>query len=124
MADCERRRGIHHPRTRAGWERRRDHEVEACNLVPVAPFRERFLDLRSRNLITASQLCWHMGWTYQAQGKLRPDREWRRRGLKPDTTRALRTLGLHQRGCQEFVTYEAAERLCRALGMDPFEAGI
>lgn len=70
-----------------------------------------------------------MGWTYKP-GPQAARREGNRRGHKPNLTQLARTMGLRERGdgrhnaCQAMVTYDTAERLCKALGMDPFEAGI
>lgn len=101
-------------------------------MVPVAPFREKFVRLRDSEQITLSQLCIFMGWTYIPSDQA-ARRERRRLGVRvADRATARRTLGLSasrsgNRACaskQGFVTYEVAERLCRALAMDPYEAGI
>lgn len=98
-------------------------------MVSVAPFRERFLALQAQGEMTLSDLCIYVGWIYRPQpSRLQAER--RRPGsVKPDTSRASRTLGLRQRpgrnhGEQCHVTYEQALKLCRALGMDPHEAGV
>lgn len=97
-------------------------------MVPVAPFRERFLELQAAGEMSLSDLCVHVGWIYRpASSRLQAER--RRPGaVKADTSRAARTLGLRRRpdcmGAQEHVTYAQGLKLMRALGMDPHEAGL
>jgi hypothetical protein len=115
-------------RIKRGLQRRRDELVDGCVLVPVEPFRERYLELRQRNEITATSLCLRMGWIYRP-GAGSCEKERRRPGtVKADTSRALVTLGLRRRsgceGARQFVTYDDAIKLADALGLDPWEAGI
>lgn len=96
--------------------------------VPAEPFRERFIYLRDRNELTASQLCWHMGWVYRPS-RSACSREGRHHGhKKPNTSHAAHVLGLTRRtGCQQRSTsirYETALPLSKALGLDPFECGL
>jgi hypothetical protein len=97
-------------------------------MVPVAPFRTRFLELQGRGEMTLSELCIHVGWVYRpAPSRLQAER--RRPGaIKADTSRAARTLGLKRRpdcmGDQEHIKYDQGLKLMRALGMDPHEAGL
>jgi hypothetical protein len=110
---------------RRNYHRRRE---ESCEMVPVAPFRERFLEMQTRGEMTLSELCIHVGWVYRpAPSRLQAER--RRPGsIKADTSRASRVLGLSRRpDCmvhQEHINYEQGVRLMRALGMDPHEAGL
>lgn len=121
---CERRQRASTP-VFEGLRRKREQQVDECRQVPVAPFRERFEELRQMNLMTMGQLCQHMGWTYverNRSGRHHRDRK------RPDTTTGRRRLGLakHYSCVQptETVDYEIAVRLCRVLGLDPHEAGV
>lgn len=97
-------------------------------MVPNAPFRERFFEMQAQGEITLSQLCVFMGWVYRpSPERLRAER--RRPGsVKADTSLARRALGIDRHPCRNFdkqyVSYETGLRLCRALGMDPHEAGV
>lgn len=118
-------------RRREAWHQQRASKVEEMDYVPVGPFRERFVYLRDRGEMTTQALCWHMGWVSPISEET-ARKERRRPGtLRPRTSHAVRVLGLRDRrvrqhdGCvQQHVTYDTAEKLCRALGMDPWEAGI
>lgn len=117
---CESRR---HDSLR-GWQGRRDRETEACRQVPVAPFRDRFEELRRKNLLTMGQLCQHMNWTYVERNRSGRHARPRRRA---DTTTGRRRLGLSaHHTCSrpaETIDYDIAVRLCGVLGLDPHEAG-
>jgi hypothetical protein len=86
--------------------------------VSNEPLRERFRQLQRVYGISASDICKEMGWTRADHG--------------PDTSRLMRTLGLSphygtkraSNRLQAFCSYDQAVRLCRALDMDPFEAGV
>ena len=88
--------------------------------VDNAPFRERFLELTS-NGTSMSTVCRRMGW-------LRRDgKNWG----SPDTRRLKKTLGLvpynlkgKQGHVQRRITLDIAARLCEALELDPWEAGL
>lgn len=89
--------------------------------IPLTPLRERFAYLEERYGITAADIARELGWT----------RKKRARDGALDVTRVKRALGLvenHDRGgctyVQQYTSYEQAVRLCRALDMDPFEAGV
>lgn len=89
--------------------------VCAEDLVPNEALRKRFEHLNGQGYLTTTDLAKELQWT--SSGK------W-------DTSRVRRVLGLatwKRRGGerrQDFVTYEQAVRLCRALDMDPYEAGV
>lgn len=94
----------------------------SATAVPVAPFRERFLELEARGEITPAQLAKHLGWTHH---------KWS--GNWGDTSRVKRTLGLkpHASGrpsqrnyYRTMVRVETAAKLCDALGLDPWEVGL
>lgn len=94
-------------------------------LISVEPFRDRFLRMRARGEITAIGLADELGW-YR-----RPSPAMRRTGpVIPDAGRVHRTLGVTgqiSRGgryYRERVSYDMAARLCKALNLDPWEAGI
>lgn len=119
-------------RRRRGFEDHCQRKVDECELVPVDAFRERFVYLRDRGEITTQGLCWNMGWVSRISDET-ARKEHRRPGtMRPQTSKAVTTLGLRERrptGCthtgrQQHVTYDTALRLCQALGLDPFEAGI
>lgn len=86
----------------------------AGDLVPNKVLRERFEEMRGKGM-TVTDLAKELGW--------RSSNKW-------DTTRVNRVLGLatwKKTGGQRrqvFVTYEMAVCLCRALDMDPYEAGV
>lgn len=107
--------------------RRRQRKIECMDLVPVAPFQERFLHLRARGEMTVGTLCREMGWT-RILTEEQARRERRQSCVQPDTSLAQRHLGLKGHStsgvARAFIPYEMAERLCRVLGMDPHEAGI
>jgi hypothetical protein len=109
--------------------RRRMRQLEdQCVMVPVEPFRLRFLRLQSQGQMTLSGLCVTMGWVYRPS-EMRLRAEQRRPGaVKPNTSLAKRALGMERRpgrlDAQHHVTYETALRLTAALGMDPHEAGV
>lgn len=88
--------------------------------VPVGPLQERFLRLRERGEITATEVATRCGWIRSDTGG-------------PDSTRVKRALGLKEalarggeerRVAQTKVRYETAVLLAEALHMDPFEAGV
>jgi transcriptional regulator with XRE-family HTH domain len=81
--------------------------------VPVAPFRERFERLAEREELTLAELASRMGWINARRGT-------------PDIQRSQRVLGLVQHGksYRQYVDYELAIRLCDALDLDYFEAGV
>lgn len=113
---------------RRGHLNRQRKLVDSCEMVPVAPFREQFLKLNRRGEMGLSDLCIYMGWVFRPSEEA-CKRERRRPGyVKPATSYANRVLGLRRRpGCpqeKEHVTYDVALKLCSALGMDPWEAGI
>ena len=115
-----------HTRPRGDCHRRAlaqaQEKYNSANRVPVAPFRERYLYLVQRNEMRPSDLCYWMGWTYRIGGD-RCEVENRKRGyVKPNIGYARRVLGINSH--QQHVSYEMAERLCRALGLDPVEVGI
>lgn len=109
-------------RVRLGQHRRRAEEVERCELVPVAPFRERFEFLQRRGQMTLTDLCLSMGWIIR-MGEQAARRERRRPGyVKANTSHARHTLGVV--GGKQYISYDQALKLCHALGMDPWEGGI
>lgn len=107
--------------------RRRQRKIECMDLVPVAPFREKFLEKRRRGELTVGQLCREMGWT-RLLTEEQARRERRRSCVQPDTSLAQRHLGLKGHSTsgvvRAFIPYEMAERLCLVLGLDPHEGGI
>lgn len=77
--------------------------------VPNAPLRERYLVLAERDGLTLSRLAELAGVS--------------------DSTAVARMLGLRldarfAGGRRESVDYDRAVRIARALGLDPFEAGV
>lgn len=87
--------------------------------VPVDPFRERFEKLREKEELSLSEVAHRIGWTNRPS-KLHPE------GV-PDTTRVARVLGIapdHGGKHRVRISYENAVRFCRALHIDPFEAGV
>ena len=81
--------------------------------VPNGPLREAFLSSH----LTASEVCAAMGW-YRDRPGTKP------RTNHVDTTRLMRTLGLHtsmkdgSRGWYHTLSEERARALCRVLGAD------
>lgn len=90
--------------------------VPKTDRVPVGPLRDRFEFLERRYGWTAADVARDLGW-------------WRN-ATKADVSRVKRSLGLsvhHAEGrqrMQQYTSYDQAVRLCRALDMDPFEAGV
>lgn len=113
-------------RTRAA-DTRHQRRVDRCEAVPVGPIRRRFEQMERTGEISIADLCNYMGWVTRLSDE-RCKAERRRPGYcRPQTAFARRVLG--QRGeCFDrkigFVNYDTAVRLCQALGMDPWEAGV
>lgn len=125
MSGCDGRgHGGRNRHSRWGKTARR---VECLDLVPVAPFREKFLQLQKAGDMTLGDLCDAMGWGYFISEE-KAKRERRSSCWKPDTSHAQRNLGIRRRNDsynpKEHVPYAMAVKLCDALGMDPHEAGI
>lgn len=93
--------------------------VRTRELVTVAPLRMRFLQLERRYGTTSADIARELGWTRKKNGR-----------AQLDSPRVRRALGLTDRTrqgarvAQEYVSYDQAVRLARALDMDPFEAGV
>jgi hypothetical protein len=94
--------------------------VSTSTRVSIAPLTARFQYLERRYGWTAYRVAEDLNWTRKEKGT-----------VKFDTTRVRRTLGLvdkvdgrGNRGTQQYTSYDQAVRLCRALDMDPFEAGV
>jgi hypothetical protein len=83
--------------------------------VSNEPLRARFEQLNRHYGVTMSDVALDLGWGTQA---------------RPHTNLVAWSLGLKARSrkgrakLQERVTYNQAVRLCRALDMDPHEAGV
>lgn len=84
--------------------------------VAVEPFRERVLELLRRGL-TAPEIAARAGYFY-AGGTGNGSRLLRDVGLRHDHSHGKR------RPPRRTMTYEVAVRLCRALDLDPWEAGL
>lgn len=84
--------------------------------VPVGPFQERYHELCERGA-TASELAVRAGFLDRNKGDV--SRLRRALGLKAEAPR-----NGNRRYTAGWITYETAERLMRALDMDPFEAGL
>jgi hypothetical protein len=84
------------------------------------PLRERFLELRDRGELTASELARRVGWRRSSRDPL------------PDQSRVMRALGLRAckmsgRDAQCFnkrVSEQNALLLGDALGLTPYEVGL
>jgi hypothetical protein len=89
------------------------------NAVPVGPLRDHFIKAYNRGEIAPHDVARQMGWIHAHSGR-------------PDTSRALRALGLREKTARggspkRYITvleYETAVRLAEAIGMDPHEAGV
>lgn len=92
--------------------------------ILVEPLRDRFVSLHSRGEVTASGLARDLGWYRQAS----PSSGYR--GRVPDGQRVRRALGLRPESSRgrsyhrQHVNYDLAGRLCAALNLDPWEAGL
>jgi hypothetical protein len=85
--------------------------------VSNEPLRERYLELYAREEITLGAIALELGWRRSPTDPA-PDarRVGRALGVKPEKGR-----GTYYR---RHVNYETAVALCRALDMDPIDAGI
>ena len=87
---------------------------DGAGIVPVLPFRERFLDLQRRG-VSLSEVARRL--------------DWKDRGVD-DAGRVSRTLGLRPYGTRghsyvrERLTPTMARALCDALGLAPYEVGL
>lgn len=92
--------------------------------VPVAPLRDRFLEMRSQGIVTAYGIARSLEWWR------RPSPAMREEGPVPDASRVTRALGVtghRSRGDRYFkqhIGHDLAERLCPLLGLDPWEVGV
>jgi hypothetical protein len=92
--------------------------------VPVEPFRERFIDLEGRGLITRYEIAQRLGWFRAASpGAKRGTLSGSRRRV-PDSGRINRVLGLKRSEPQHTIRYELGVALCEILGLDPIDAGV
>jgi hypothetical protein len=88
----------------------------ALNRVPVAPFRETFIRLERRGLVSRSSLALQLGWIRRASGS--------GVGLVGDAGKVNRVLGLKSSEPQTTMRYETGVALCRALDIDPVDVGV
>lgn len=80
--------------------------------------RQPFIAAYQRSELSSWELAERMGYM-------------RKRGKRviPDTSRALRTLGLKREGASGYVrgdtiSYDLGVKLCRALDLDPVDVGV
>lgn len=80
-------------------------------------FRERFQQLAEDEGLSLAEIASRVGWEAT-------DRRTKQR--KPDSSRVARTLGLVAEGGtkREYISYENAVLLCRALHVDYWEVGV
>ena len=103
---------------------RRQRRLEACEIVPNAPLRKRFLELNRTEGLSLHDVCMQVG--FVKHPKNRPpvgDTSYLQRllGLRADTR------GPRDRSVptpRETIKYELAVRLAEVLEMDPHEAGV
>lgn len=115
--------------TREAMARRRERQLAACEIVPVAPFRERYLELHRRRDMSLHDVARIMEWSKHK----RDDPRWGTTNSWDDGY-AARVLGLRaeipgkkDRGVmrhRETISYEVGVKLCDALGMDYHEGGV
>jgi hypothetical protein len=111
-------------RQRQEYKRR---QLEALEVVPNAPFRERFLKLQEQGDISTRDICQVMGWmrrrNAQSESRDHPDGKWlqRKLGIIPDLPKpgALTTPDP-----RDTIPYEEAVKLADIMGMDYHEAGV
>ena len=96
-----------------------ESSCEPLNWVSVEPFRKRFLALEAAGELSRRQLAIRLGWYRSTSPCMR-----RAGDCAPDTGRVGRTLGLKGDMAKNRVKYEVGAVLCRALGMDPIDAGV
>lgn len=91
-----------------------------AELVPNEPFRKRFIRLQEVEDLSLAEVAVRIGW-------INPPNKKNPEGVA-DTTRVARLLGLKGQGkngeARQRISHENAEKLCRALHLDPFEVGI
>lgn len=83
--------------------------------IPVRPFQERAIELVNRGW-SWSEIAYKSGLTRTRYGR-----------LKGDTSRLKRMIGLYPQKHGSInigIEYKTAERLARAMDMDPHEAGL
>lgn len=94
------------------------------DLVPVAPLRDKFLELRARGETNGCQIALRLGWTRLVRQKNG------RRYEAGDSSRVLRSLGLRgqmsrgQNIWRERIHADTAARLAEAMGLDPVDIGL
>jgi hypothetical protein len=96
-------------------------ERERYLTVPVDAMRERFLRAVQSGELTADQVALRVGWVRRRNGQ-----------IAGDGTEVARALGVRPRtnsnrnwsGYARTIRYDRAVMLARALGMEPWEAGV
>src|SRR4051794_9216676 len=84
--------------TKAGIARRQRERLQRCDVVPVRPFRVRFLELERRGEMTANGLAVNLGMVRARRGC----------ASDGDGTAVKRVLGLkkHRGGARATIPYE------------------
>lgn len=113
--------------------RKRLELIEAGELVPNAPLRERLLWLLDHDPDFSREACCRQLADLGFPAFVSPDR----RSGHSDSSRLARTLGIKRQNptlsqrrhglpgsITTHIEYDLAVALCRALGMDPYEAGV
>lgn len=104
----------------------RRYRTKVPDPVPVAPLRDYFQRQWRIGVFTPSEVAISAGWFKGS----RPERG-------ADTTRVLRLLGIrpgtvvvrdsgkrYRITQQEYINYDHAVRICRAMGADPVDFGL
>lgn len=86
-------------------------QAPSAGRIPVEPFKRRFQGLAEQGT-TAADIARRLDWTTKGGGA--------------DGPRLTRTLGLRPDGAsyRQKLTYDMAERLAEALGLDLWEVGL
>jgi len=106
------------------------YSTETLDRVPNTALRERYKVLYETEEHLNRRICRWMvdaGYKNYERAKITPKRD---RGVLPDATllkRKLGVMGWKSKGKMYYsstLSYEEAVELCRALDMDPHEAGV
>lgn len=86
-------------------------------MITNAMLRQRYQELEKKEGLTLAEVASRVGWVTKNR---------RNGGLKPDSSRVARSLGLVTENgkARENINNEHAALICRALHVDPVDCGL